>query len=342
MAEVVGSSVRKAFKSWIAKGASSSSASVKGIATSGDLIGGIELITPSMINGWAWHPSCDLYDIWLLSGKDLLSASRIDVHRADVEERVGCKGNHAFSLKLPTATNTLDLSDDLQVLALTADGSMRFPLFCMKGKSMTQLLLKAALDPRYNGMEGHFDGLTNGGVSLSGWCYNQFRPAERCTVYMQVEGVSPIPVQCDACRPGFAAMGYPENCGFSVSLGEVRHLGDFNGKSLTVTYDESGLLPLPQTAPIVIQSEAPISHTSLPDASSNPAKTANLDSIAELHSVVPQSRLLDLSAYWEELEEFKRLCDTFEMEILARAEQEAIKSSLEHKRASRWKRLFGG
>jgi hypothetical protein len=159
MAEAKWLSMKSVFKNWITKAllANSSESSLKRLA------GGIDLVTPSMVNGWVWHPQYSLYDVRLLAGGKLLSATRVDVNRNDVEEKVGARGNFGFSLKLPVNTAIGDLSGDLQLFALTSDGSFRFPLSCMKDKGSTQSLLKTALDPMYLGMEGNFDGSTADG-----------------------------------------------------------------------------------------------------------------------------------------------------------------------------------
>lgn len=329
--------MRSAIKRWFAHGAKTS------VDHSADksqslLIGGIDLITPSMINGWAWHPHLQLYDVRLLAGVSLLATARMDIHRADVEEKVGVKGSHAFSLKLPVHSLAVDLPQDLQLVALTADGSVRFSLFCMKDKSSTQALLKTALNPSYLGMEGNFDGLTSDGKLLSGWCFQALRPNEPCTVYLQVEGMAPVPIRCDQCRPSFAGLGYPEYCGFVFCLADLGNVGDYVGNRLTVTFDESGLMPLPESAPFFLPALAstPQLSSSLFPRESIRSDQQN-DNILQVHAPAVNSSSPEFARYWSELEDFKKLCDVFEREIAARIRQEALSKN---RRIGGWKRLF--
>jgi hypothetical protein len=50
--------------------------------------GGIELITPSLITGWVYHPHHALSDVRLLAGPHLLAQARIDHPRPDVEDHL--------------------------------------------------------------------------------------------------------------------------------------------------------------------------------------------------------------------------------------------------------------
>jgi hypothetical protein len=329
--------VRSAIKRWIA---SSAMTSVKTSTneSNGLLMGGIELITPSMINGWVWHPHLRLYDVRLLSKGSLLAAAKIEIHRKDVEEKVGVNGDHAFSLRLPVQTPAIDFSQELQLVALTADGSERFSLSCMKDKSSTQALLKTALDPRYLGMEGNFDGLGSSGTLLSGWCFQSLRPTEHCTVYLQVAGMAAVPVRCDQPRPSFAALGYPDSCGFVFRLADLAHIGSLAGKRLTVTFDESGLLPLPESSPLVLPAldSSPQLYSSI-YPQGNIGHDQQSDSTLQVHAPSVYSSSPEFARYWNELEDFKKLCDVFEREIAARIRQEALSKN---RRIGGWKGLF--
>lgn len=330
--------MKKVIKHWIAKASSVGTAE----ALHKTLVGGIDLVSPSMINGWVWHPEYELYDVRLLAGSCLLATAKIDIERKDVEEKVGKKGNHAFSLKLPVSLPSADLMQDLRLVALTADGAVRFPLFCMKDKSATLTLLRTALDPKYFGMQGNFDGLTSDRLILTGWCFQTLMPSKTCTVYIQVEGMKPVPIECDQSRPGFSRLGYPECCGFVFHLAELADLPDLEGKRLVVTFDQSGLLPLPEASPCFLPRLASTRDLALSKTSQSSLSGENTYEVLETHSLPEYSHLPDLAKYRRDLEEFKRICDIFEREITAQIKQETFSKGIRDRRKGGWRRLFGG
>ena len=306
------------------------------------LRGGIDLVTPSMINGWAWHPEYKLSDVRLLAGSSLLAAAAVDVHRSDVEEKVGAKGNYGFSLKLPVSLPSVDLDQSLQLVVVTADGSTRFPLACMKDKGATLTLLRTALDPKYFGMEGNFDGFANDGMVVTGWCFQSLLPANACTVFIQVEGMNPVAVRCDQYRPGFSALGYPESCGFMFHLADLRSLSGFGGRRLAVTFDQSGLLPLPEASPCFLPSLSSTGELATSDISKDVSSAEHGYESLEIHSPAIHADMPDLAKCRRDLEEFKRGCDVFEREIAARIQQESLSSKGKGRRLSGWRRLFSG
>jgi hypothetical protein len=331
-------SMKSALKKWITKASlsHSSESSQKGLA------GGIDLVTPSMINGWVWHPQYSLYDVRLLAADKLLAATKVDVHRSDVEEKVGAKGDFGFSLKLPVNADVGGLSGDLQLLALTSDGSLRFPLSCMKDKGSTQSALKTALDPMYLGMQGNFDGPTaDGGLTVTGWCFQSLKPSKVCTVFLQVGGMAPTPLTCNQQRPGFAQLGFPEHCGFSFRLHELMGSGDFTGKRLRVTFDQSGLLELPEASQSFVPGPSVLGQLPAVKPSSLSVSSQRTSETLEVHTPTMHARLPDFAKYRSELEEFKQLCDVFEREITTRIQQETISKNKSGRLLPKWIRVFG-
>jgi hypothetical protein len=306
------------------------------------LLGGVDLVTPSIINGWVWHPEYKLFDVRLLSGGSLLATAAIDVHRKDVEDKVRAKGSFGFSVKLPVRLPSIDLAKDLQLFALTEDGSKRFLLSCMKDKESTLTLLRTALDPQYFGMEGNFDGLAGDGLLATGWCFQKLVPSQPCVVYVRVEGMEPVPVRCDQYRPGFSSMGYPESCGFSFRISELNGLSEFGGRRLTVTFDHSGLLSLPEPSPSFLPDSASVAELVRSSVFQDDlAGEHGCDSL-EIHSPEAYADLPDSARYRRDLEEFKRVCDVFEREIRAQIQQEAFSKRAKERRIGGWKRLFRG
>lgn len=291
-----------------------------------------------MVNGWAWHPHHELSDVRLLSGNHLLAKANIDIRRQDVEKKVGKEGAYAFSLKLPLHSSSTDLSEEFQLIALTADGTNRFPLFYMKDERSTQSLLKAAFDPTLLGLQGNFDGLSSNQMAVSGWCFQSLNANEICTVYVQVEGIDPTPVKCDQRRIDCSQLGYPECCGFAFSLYELISLGHCGGKRLTVTYDKDGKFPLPEASQCFIPTRLPSEGLLQAPALGGITTEGQHNETLYVHAAHPFSGQRDFARHWKELDDFRKVCEIFEQEIAARIQRETLAKK---KMQGSWRRLFG-
>jgi hypothetical protein len=269
------------------------------------LQGGIELITPSLIAGWAYHPDCLLSDVRLLAGPHLLAQARIDHHRADVEDHLQLKGQFGFELEIPPDLPLLRIEAAPIVLALSADGSRRFPLSLIGARSSTQARLTTALQPDMRGLRGHFDGLSPDGTRVHGWCY-KVGGREPAQVWLQAKDLPPRPLICAERRPGMANQGHQDTCGFSLALADWPEAA---GATLWVTYDPEGVLRLPQAAPVHVPPRAP-----------GPEATVLVRDGQE--EIIPQPDLeepvLHRGAnreHWQALESFQRYLDGLEREL---------------------------
>jgi hypothetical protein len=190
-------------------------------------------------------------------------------------------------------------------------------------------------------MEGNFDGLSNDGVTLSGWCFQPLNPHEPCTVFFQVEGIDPVPVRCGKRRPGFADLGYPENCGFEIRLDRLAAYGPVGGKRLVVTFDQSGLLPLPEATQCSLPLYGVFGELApLADISRADLVHEHVGDLLQVHEPVLFSDAPDLKKYQAGLEEFKRICDVFEQEIASRIQEETLAKRRRQRGISGLKRLL--
>jgi hypothetical protein len=154
--------------------------------------------------------------------------------------------------------------------------------------------------------------------------------------------MNPVAVRCDQHRSGFSALGYPESCGFIFHLADLRNLSDFGGRRLTVTFDQSGLLPLPEASPCFLPSLASAGGLPSSGISKGDSSAEHSYESLEIHSPAIHADMPDLAKCRRDLEEFKRVCDVFEREIAARIQQESLSSKGKGRRLGGWRRLFSG
>lgn len=278
-------------------------------AAANALQGGIELITPSLIAGWAYHPDILLSDVHLLLGPHVIAQARLTQHRADVAEHLQVSGNFGFELDIPADLPLLRINDEPNILALATDGSQRFPLLFIGAPSSTQERLSAALQPEFRGLRGHFDGLSLDGSRVLGWCYKvgERQPAR---VWLHAADLPPREVICADHRPGMASRGHPEACGFSLALSDWPEAA---GSILWVSYDAEGFLRLPQVRPVHLPAREG------PSVESGAPTELVQDPATEALSLPGQEGLSwksgGTSEHWLALESFRRYLDGVEREL---------------------------
>jgi hypothetical protein len=213
----------------------------------------IDLITPSQVIGWVSHTELPLSEVSLFQGTQLIATASINIARPDVAERLARPGAFGFQLNIPDSHPDPCSGEPLRLLAMTADGSFSFPLFLPQdGGELTAERFSVALAPVRRGLRGHFDGLSLDGQVLHGWCYS--RSLESATVWLQAEGLAPRELSCNLDRPGMAAQGHEETCGFALPL----HLWpEAAGRQVWASFDAAGQLRLPPLQPV----QLPLEHS---------------------------------------------------------------------------------
>ena len=301
-----------------------------GLRTDGDeaakaLQGGIELITPSLIAGWAFHPSCTLSDVRLVAGPHLLAQARFNHHRPDVEDHLQQQGSFGFELEIPADLPLLQIEATPVLLALSVDGSQRFPLSFLGARSSTNDRLTLALQPEFRGLRGHFDGLSPDGRQIHGWCYKVGgrKPAR---VWLHANDLPPRELICQEQRPGMGNQGHDEICGFSLAVSDWPEAA---GCRLWASFDPEGVLRLPQPTPVELPPEAE-SETSLTVMEEKQEATSQLG--VSVYPASPPNQ----QNHWQDLDIFRQYLDGLERE-LDRYDQIQLKPS--HRKGP-WSRLF--
>lgn len=290
------------------------------------LQGGIELITPSLITGWVYHPQVPCSDVRLLVGPHLLAQARINQPRPDVEHHLQQQGDFGFQLDIPSDLPLFRVMGEPLILAFTPDGSQRFPLSLIGARSATRERLMVALEPEMRGLRGHLDGLSPDGSRIHGWCY-KIDGHEPASVWLHAEGLPAYQLTCNQLRPGMASQGHSESCGFSLPISEWPGAA---GARIWASFDPQGLLRLPQAAPIELPPRTDSVESSLVAGGQQAGLHGLEEEPAAGHPTTVQN-------HWHALETFQRYLDGLE-EHLDRQEQIRSKPSM-GKRI--WSRLLG-
>lgn len=205
------------------------------------LKGNIELISPSLITGWLYHPDFDFTEVRLVSGNQLVANAPVDDERLDVNAVLALDGFFGFRITISDWHLEPKPEEHVQLIALTTDGSMRFSLKLSGPKAAnTEARLRLALSSSYRGLRGHFDGINLSRYDLSGWCYSPLQP--KWFVWLHAEGLKPIKIPCCSQRQGGNQLSLPNNCGFQLPLSSWPEAA---GRRVWASFDEDGELRLP-------------------------------------------------------------------------------------------------
>lgn len=284
------------------------------------LQGSLELITPTLLSGWVFHPRDPVCEVRLMGGNQLIASSFIDGERPDVCAHLGQSGNFGFQLALPESGQEPPAGQPLVLLALNADGSCRYPLRQLGSSAAeTEERLRAVLSPTMRGLRGHFDGLSPDGRELQGWCYGPQGGA--ATVWLHAEGgLPPRALRCSAHRPGMEAQGHVDHCGFVLPL---RDWPEAAGRSVWASFDPAGEVRLPQPAPLRL----PPIETSLATTLTPQSIDSETVMPAEIAPPPTAEMPTEFQAHWQALEDFRELIDRLELQV-QQVEQAAYSESL--------------
>ena len=300
--------------------------------------GGIDTITPGLIGGWVHCSEAPLSEVRLLVGPNLLAQAMINQPRQDVCQTLGIQGAFGFLLELSGDLPAVVFEEAPRVLALSVDGAISVELAYQPQPASTVERLQQVLAPQVRGALGHFDGLSPDGYVLHGWAYRRGQRSDQpIEVWLQAADQPPVALRCDRYRPGMAAQGYPEQCGFEIELQQLPPA--WAGLEVQVFFDAAGQSPLPGAGAVrlaeadlgVIPSPAPLMHP----ASGSPyaAQVANAPG--------------ELQQNWQALEQFRQFLDGLEAEI-CRAEdlqqrrgRQALEANRPLRKRDRLRRLLG-
>jgi hypothetical protein len=191
------------------------------------------------------------------------------------------------------------------------DGTISVELAYLPQRSSTAERLLQVLDPQVRGAVGHFDGLSPDGDSLLGWAYRRGQASGRpIDVWLHTAGQPGLALRCDRDRPGMAAQGFPERCGFEIELSLLPSA--WAGQEVRVSFDSAGQIPLPGAGSVHLPAAGlglnPGPATLMHPASGSPYVRQAVKAPAELQ----QS--------WQALEQFRQFLDGVEVQV-SRAEE---------------------
>ena len=213
------------------------------------LQGGLETVTPTLLSGWVFLPSVDLSSVKFLIGPHLVSQSFINHARPDVEAHLGVAGCFGFNIVIPNDFPLVEFNYEPWVVATSAD-DMHHVNLCLLDSRRAQLttqILQAAIHPTRRGLFGHFDGLSPIGDLLHGWSFQVGK--KFVSVWMHADGLPSKELSCDHHRSDIDFSFHNGNCGFSISLCSWP---EALGKEVWVSFDEEGLLKLPQHEVVIL------------------------------------------------------------------------------------------
>lgn len=207
------------------------------------LLGGLELITPTLLSGWVYLPSASYGVVKLLIGPHLIAQAFINRARPDVEAHLGISGCFGFEIVITDDFPLVEFDLEPNVVAFADNGnhSVKLSLFKKKKAKLTTHVLRAALHPNRRGLHGHFDGLNPSGDALHGWSFQVGR--KQVSIWMHADGLPSKELTCDQNRSDVSMNGLTGNCGFYMSLCSWP---EAQGKVVWTSFDECGLLILPQ------------------------------------------------------------------------------------------------
>jgi hypothetical protein len=202
--------------------------------------GNLELITPSLITGWIYHPTIVMSDVRLVCGNHLVATALLDDNRSDVCLALGVEGRFGFKLEIPDNHPEPNPQETLRLIATSPDSSTRIDLKLPGSMAdLTESRLRLAMAAEYRGMRGHFDGFSTDGDKIRGWCFSTCFP--EVGVWLHAEGLQSRKVPCNIEEITIPGHGR-KKCGFVLSVNEWP---DVAGKYVWASLDFEGILRLP-------------------------------------------------------------------------------------------------
>jgi hypothetical protein len=286
--------------------------------------GGLEHLIPSQITGWVVPLSEPFHEVRLLIGSQLISRSEINQARKDVSEKFGFEGDAGFSLPLSILHHSVDLNQNIQVLAISADGSHKAQLKLLTAPSTTTANLKRLLQSNLLGTQGHFDGIVQG--SVQGWAARKYQK-EPVSVWLQCEGHEPIKLLCNQYREAMEDLELPNKCGFSMRIEALPE--DWTGKAIHCSFDQEGQFLLPQNESVFLQAQPLVEVFDAHSTAEQGGYISHIDSSTD-----------ELRVHWEHLEMLRVILDEFESKLDQR-DNLAATPVLPPRKGGWIRRLFG-
>lgn len=253
-----------------------------------NLIGGVELVLPDRIIGWAAAKEFKLDEVRLYLGSYCVAKAPINIKRDDVCQKHNLNLNPGFELKMPEdiPKEINNLKIKLEVINLQKEKTYKIESL-FKDLDIEDYI-KKILKLNLIGAQGHFDGIVQN--KLKGWVYRINSDIEY-SVWMQSKGNIPIEVKCNKLRSDVNIKEMEINSGFEVDINNLPN--NWLGKEIFFSYDKAGIIKLPQKTKSVTVKKIPTFDNK---------KNKNLVLPVKNNIEMPE----DLTGHWDALEKFNQ------------------------------------
>ena len=207
-----------------------------------DLEGGIDFISTSKISGWVFSKKIKFSEVRLISNQELISRAEINGVREDIVRKFGVECTPGFSISLLNISKDIDL-DNLSFIAMSFDGKHSIEISFLKEPEKNIKILENLLKSDLKGIDGHFDGITPGGI-LHGWAAKT-NQEKSVSIWLWSKDTNPIEVECNQEHGGLENLKINKKCGFVLDSNYLDQA--WIDKEVWFTFDEKGEYKLPQS-----------------------------------------------------------------------------------------------
>ena len=262
-----------------------------------NLIGGVDLVLPDKIIGWAVAKEFKLDEVRLHLGSYFVAKAPINIKREDVCQKYNLNINPGFELNIPEdiPKEIINLKIKLEVINYQKERAYQIKPI-VKDLNIEESL-KKILKMNLIGAKGHFDGVIQN--KLKGWISQKNRK-KVFYVWLQCKGNIPIEVKCDKLRTDINIEDMRVNSGFEFDLNDLPN--NWLGKEVFFSFDKSGELKLNQLSKVITNKVKPLVKTK--DILNTDKQFNNLIEVPE-----------DYSSHWDALEKFSDELRQIEIEL---------------------------
>jgi len=209
------------------------------------VIGGIEFITPSSINGWAFFSDkSNIDELAFFYGENLIAKSKVNIFRDDISKLYSLNFKTGFDIKLPPELPPMDPKGFPRLTAFRKISERRNDLKLLRKPKITSIALRSVLFNEYlYGISGNVDGFLNDN-KIYGWATKK-NLSNPPTVWIHAEGLNPISVECNAFHNGIKQMGLNCNYGFIVNPKDFPI--QWSERFVWFSFDKQGYMEIPKS-----------------------------------------------------------------------------------------------
>ena len=280
--------------------------------------GGIDSITPSRISGWITNPNINFKEVRLLKGNQILTSSYINQLRMDVCTKFSTKGNHGFTILLPTEPykKPYKSKEKFRIIAINEKYNKEFELHLFKNPQKTSIILERILRSEVLGKDGYIDGIQYD-ENLYGWAGLRNSPFS-ISIWMKGKDLKPIEIECKKWRSGLESHGIGEFSGFCINPKNEKYKS-YRGLNVKFFFDKNCEFSVPQLNIIKIPDITKSENLSLIDPKfnikSNNEEQTNED-INFYEEKINFSNVIQKKR-WGNLKDYSNYIDNVEKEIKA-------------------------